>query len=313
MVSGEEIVRPKYSINRKNQLTLKGKVIPGHFELEKNYSLVFKKRGKNSVVTEKVFSGRWSLGAHETLRLQLKDSEEKLILKSSFVSAGAYGLAFSVTTEDPDGAQAVRLFQFGGFWQADKNNRLGFVIQYRDSKREMIVFEGIWKLGHHHEIVYHFESEELKNGKKAVASLILRGAWGFEDKGYLTYLVEGRDDSKLRFRAEYISSKKKNALSFRVGVEGSNARTLQFFGRWKVLSRTELGFEIDYGEGKVETVKFLIRQGDVRVELMNQRKEGLGIQVSLTKQFLGQAGEAFIRARAAGNEQAVEGGVKLKW
>lgn len=289
-----------YSVNDRNQLLLKRSagsdpvVIPGSFELTPNHAILFR----------------------------VKDSKEEFVFKSSFVSASANKLVFSITIPNPDGSQSTKIFAFEGQWQADESNRLIFDLSYRDADRGRFVFSGNWKIGRNHEIIYRYTSEVLKAGRKKAHTIILKGSWQLFEEGFLTYLVEGSSDSQFRFRAEFIkgpsplSTKRLVPLQFRIGAEVTKKITI--FGRWKVLGPLELGFEITYEGRRVEVIKLLaeyevVGKGMIDLELLNGRREGLGIQITVSTSVFGDRAELFLRAKAAEKEQAVEGGVKIPW
>lgn len=270
---------------------------------------------------------RWSLGPDHTLRLRLENSSKEIVLRSGLVSASAHQLVFSVTSRQPSGSSSTRIFQFQGRWQADEKNRLTFVLTGRKSDRGRLVFQGVWELGRRYEILYRYEAEALARGVKKLQTLALRGLWKIQEKGSLLFLVEGKDNSSFRFRAEFVSSaferRARGRLRFRIGIGVSGSRragvqTLEFSGRWKILPRLALGFELDYGGSRVDEMRFQIQyqigeKGKIELELLNQKKEGLGIQTALSKKFFNDRAEFFLRGRAMAKEKALEGGVRIPW
>jgi len=335
--------RFKYSVNRQNQLMVRlwdsaqrPVEIPGSFELTENHSLRyrFNPLPKNLIdlgfgpdLEEIVFTGKWYLGSDHTLRFRIQDSAEELVFRSSFVSANADRLVFSITTLNPSGAQSTRLFKFEGNWQADEKNRLTFILSYRESDRDRFVFEGRWRIGRKYEIIYRYVAEEIKTGRKRIESIILKGFWNLDQRGYLDFLVEGSSNSQFRFKAEYLGyrslRRRFSELKFRVGIEirGSAKEiyeTIKIFGRWKVRAPLELGFEVTYENERVEEIKFLasyefVGKDMIDLELFNSNREGLGIQATVLTKVFGDRANLFLKVKATEKEKMIEGGVNIKW
>ncbi|GEM_PF-2835313 len=326
-----------YSVNNRNQLVFNNSVVvPGVFELGEDQRLRYrmisvpeelKISGIEFPDNSIEFKGVWSLDSRHRLHYRIAESEDELILRASFADQKAYRLVFSVTTPDPSGNQATRLFQFEGRWDADAKNRIQFLLSYRDSNLGRFVFVGGWKAGKNHEIVYRFTEEELKSGRKRVQTIIFRGVWQISERGYLNYLVEGKSDSSLRFRAEFVGMGKvrgkRSELVFRIGIEiEGKVRPLReivrIYGEWRVAGPLELGFEVVYASGQPDEIKLkaayeFVGRGKIDLELFNESGEGLGIQITVLTKIFGDKADLFLRARATEKEQSAEGGVKIKW
>lgn len=269
--------------------------------------------------------GRWSLTPDHELKLEAKETQRSQTFSFLLADASAYELAFTVTLRDSDGNFSARILKFEGRWQADKQNRLVFLINHSDGKRGRLVFQGTWKVGRHHEIIYRFRSARISSLQK----MILKGSWQIAERDFLTYRVEGSSDSSFRFKAGLLGWEvlegKRLRIRYQVAVEfRKNARSKTAYekvvlsGLLKVHGPLSIGFEITYENGRVEEMRFLAQyelasHRKIDIKLLNSRREGLGIEFALSTRVLGDRANLFLQGRKTERDLAIEGGIKLKW
>jgi len=88
------------------------------------------------------------------------------------------------------------------------------------------------------------------------------------------------------------------------------------YGEWKFGRNLGLIFQMNYGQGRVNSITFgaevTFGRNKVIFALKNESNEPLGMSLTMTRKFLEHLdAEAFIRLRSRQNEQAIEAGISL--
>ena len=280
----------KYEIDPHNRLTRLGParfrtVLDGEFKLDDNNSLAYHVKKSDSIdVPQQIkFSGNWSLDTGHNLILTLDKwnnqvEGNKLVLKSSLVTASGNELVFSVETR-----RGIYILKFGGSWQADKYNRLSFnVTKERDSDRgssDKLTLQGKWEINKQNELVYVYPKNIIT----------LRGYWDITEKNRLLYVLNKDLGLKFDFSVAFQRAEKD---SLRYGISfgyGARKRTVALFGKWRFDKNTGLTFEIKYA-GK-----------------------GVKVEAELSRSFLKGQGEGFVKALVSEKEYAIMVGAGWRW
>ncbi len=322
--------------SKSGRLLGKSEVLNGRFELTQEKYLRFKLKTPSAILQDVLvrsnqttlnLKGNWSLTSSHKLKYKLHRSLGELLFSTELIQYNKNKFVFSVTTKDNPKTFSTRLFQFDGFWQVDKNNRIVFTTIHRKSKRDRFLFQGLWELNRNHQIIYRYSLEQLKARKKKEQTLILKGSWRFVKKGFLDYSLKGDAQSRFRFRAQFTSHshirKDRSKLVFKVGVlvlgrKKRALKTIELFGRVVFYQKLTLGFEIEYERGVWEESKFHVlykpkKGSEVKLELLNGRGKSLGIQMVFSQQLLQERGDFFVQAKKQGKEQSVFTGVRIPW
>ncbi|MDD5584800.1 MAG: hypothetical protein PHV55_07075, partial [Candidatus Omnitrophica bacterium] len=95
-------------------------------------------------------TGTWSLNENHDIVFTLKKTKEQyaaeeLYLKAELLDTRGDALIFSLGTTEKSGKQIIRLLQLRGKWQADRHNRLCFLVQKSGSTHDTFTFEGTWE------------------------------------------------------------------------------------------------------------------------------------------------------------------------
>jgi len=307
------------------------RVYEGGWGITGDQHLTYRLKEKGIPVQEQEvnFSGRWSLTPDHQLRLTLDRKEtgrvgDELSLAGAIVIAEKDEIGFAVTTKNEDGISKTRVLRLSGKWRADEKNRLLFGVERANGKHDPLVFQGAWEIGKYHEIIYRYETREGVKGKRVQQSFALLGRWEITDRRHLVYRLDKRGKSILQFRVSIETPTlraKKGEIRFQLGAGRTFSRKtdrdpIVLFGKWKLSRNLSVGFEIEYENGRRQTIQFdtdyhLNSDKSVSFSLKDTEGEKLGLAVTFTKDLLAKSGQAFLRLRRHGKEAAVEGGISI--
>jgi hypothetical protein len=211
-----------------------------------------------------IFKGQWALDANHNLTLNLNQAKTqgsgKLNFKTSLVSFESNCLIFSLGAVDSLGSYKVRRLRLEGRWQADKDNRLCFLVNRTGLRQEIFTLEGSWKVKNN-TLTYAYKTTDLKTKKKALQELSFEGLWDISSKNRLVYILYAELNSLFRFRVYFQTPSiqgKKGAIQYRLGAgvrKGSRDKIITLYGVWK-FSKTGISFEMDYGGSRIKAVRF---------------------------------------------------------
>lgn len=272
----------------------------------------------------RTIDGVWELTPRHGIRYRKRGRDETVVLTADLVAAEPAGLTLQVTGEQVDQDLVGQIVTLRGRWQADAANRLTFLVERAGGRYDRLILGGGWRLGAHHEILYHVRRHSGVRPERAERVLTLRGRWDASVRHQLTYVLDARRDSTFRFRGTFQSptvQAKTGELRYQLGVEVDGQRRrriLTFFGKWKLSRALALSFELPTTDGKFQTLTFGATfspdsRSTVTATLTGRDGRPLGLEVVFTRTFLKGQGEAFLRLRRALEDSAVEGGVRFRW
>lgn len=270
----------------------------------------------------KKVKGRWVLTPGHELQYKSEGKNEEIKLKGSLVAAEPDALIFSVTERQNDQRIVTSLVKLSGEWKLNPENQILFEVEKETGRNDTLTLTGGWKVGESHELVYRWEETRLKTKKRQIRTLVFRGFWELSEKNRLTYYLGADSGSALKVRGAFQTHSilaKDGEIRYQIGVEAAarkNAQVIVLFGKWKISRDLGLLFEIEYANGSKKAIRFggeysLDEDKTVRVDLQTRPGEPIGVELVITKDFLG--GEAFLRVLKSLEESRVEAGVRFNW
>ena len=275
---------------------------------------------------ERVVEGVWTLTGRGELAFVFHEGRanrrKTLYVKGTLVQADAHAIVFALRRGEGDASAAQRV-SLSGRWQADRTNRLTFLVEKADGSADRLTLQGSWDVGPHHELVYRY-ARPTQKGRTGMSSLIFDGSWDITGSDRLTYRLTGASDSAFEFRGSLQSrslAARQGRIVYQVGIGLTRGRAqrrrVTLFGAWKLHRDLSVSFEIPYAEGRIQAVRFeaayaLGQRNQLSVQLLNSRREPIGITVTFTRQLARDA-SLWLRLRRETGEQAVLGGVRVRF
>lgn len=330
----------RYSIDENNGLIIEKngrKLKPrGRFAIAKNNRLIYSLneppawRSKYSFGKVFVFEGKWGINANHDLQLRLDKSglwqNSVLTLKGDMISPDKDKLTFQIKSKDSRGSSSFYFLKLYGYWQADKHNRINFVVKKSTHPADILELNGSWQLNRNQGIVYSYKKTILKTKTKTSRSLNFNGYWQISSANKLAYVLLSDSRSRFNFRCQIESPNlypAEGVIKYRLGAGvkrprlSKAPRTIYLYGTWKFSRKFELNFLMDYGRGRMQKITFgtqirINKENDIVVSLRNSRDEALGLQVIFTHKFLKKLdARTFLRLEAKGKEAAVKTGLSI--
>jgi len=213
--------------------------------------------------------------------------------------------------------QELRLLKLKGTWHANNYNELVFEASGRKGRRQIYTFKGAWKINSNQQIEYITE-----DGRD---TLTFKGHWQIPSAKKLVYSLEGSSKSRFEFKAHIESASmrhKKGEIRYRIGIGVRRlSKTLpnqifMLYGEWKFSRNLGLLFEIDYGEGRVQSIKFggelTFQRDKISIELISEIGKPLGISLTLNHRLIKVLdAQAFIRLSKLCKDVGVEAGITV--
>ena len=272
----------------------------------------------------KVVEGVWEMGPGGEIRYRRRGSDEEVALTGDLLSADSNSLTFRL--RETRRAEDVRLRQMSlrGRWKMDDQNRLAFLVEREQGPQEVLTLEGGWEVGPTNEILYRFERTDLKRGSRSLHEIRFEGYWELGKERGLSYVLDADTGSAFHFRGAFQTAslrQKSGALRYQIGLEAEGKKRLQtitLFGKWKLSRDLSLEFEVPYSGGFRRSISFGAayswdRRTTVSARLSAPGGGPLGVELTLSREFLGGQGEAFVRLRRSLEETAAEAGVRVRW
>ena len=276
---------------------------------------------------ERVVEGVWKLTGRRELAFVFHEGQtnrpKTLYLKSTLAQAEAHTLVFALRRGE-DGASVAQRLSLSGRWQADRVNRLTFLVEKADGSADRLTLQGGWEVGAHHELVYRYTRPSDGLGRGETSTLVFDGAWDITRADRLTYRLLGFSDSAFEFRASLQSPSllaREGRIVYQAGIGLARNRTqrrrITLFGTWKFHRDLSVSFDIPYAGGRVEAIRFeaayaLGARNQLSVQLRNSRRRPLGLTVTFTRQLTRDA-NLFLRLRKEAEDRSVIGGVQVRF
>ena len=328
-----------YKISKNNQLAIikDGKVLypKRKFVVGNNNQLVYEVkesaywRQKYGISKRIILKGEWGIDVNHNLIFTLRKTQtqaggERLLLKSKIIQAKANSLVFSLGTQGKAGTHRLRLLQLNGKWQADKYNRLQFLVK-KIKTSDTLTFQGSWQV-RKNILIYTYREASLISGTKHTHTLRFKGYWQINKPNRLTYILDTKGDSSFVFKA-YLETPnligKKGVIKYRagIGLKGSRlfkTETITLYGVWKLHRKTGLSFDVDYGEGRVKAINFgafvrINKYNKITFKLRSREKQNLGLSVEFRRIFLKDNAEWFLKVLSEAKHPRLEWGITIPW
>lgn len=330
-------VRLRYAVDDLNRLLVKkgGRqyAIEGEFRVEKN-NLIFEANRKSPLIEElnlpriTKFYGNWHLTENRDLRLVLKESNyqnkaDELEIKGRIISCQANEVVFAVKSKKTLREDKISLLHLGGRWQANESNELNFLVT-KHQEDDILKFKGSWRVNKKQEIVYAYEKEDLIKKTKAEELITLRGFWQINSKDKINYILDLKNKSFFEFKVKMLRPNLKGdqrSIKYSIGIGVKSLKqemVFSLYGRWQIMPRKNILFEIDYGERGMRLVTFgadvfLRKNNQFVFELKNSQGENLGIRVTFKRNFFKKRMSLFARIAKWENTGRLEAGAKIIW
>ena len=330
-------MKTSYKLDKNNKLTIiKDNLILkplGDFIVDDDNQLAYEIAEsvdwrKEYDLPEKItLKGKWQIDAACNLIYTLQKSEtqagsERLLLKSELVQAKANALIFSLGTKGRSGTHGLRFLQLKGKWQADKHNRLQFVVKKLNN---VLTLQGSWQVKNN-TLIYTYRKTALKTKIKKLHTLRFSGYWQINKKNQITYILDTKSNSSFVFKT-YLETPsligKKGVIKYRVGIgiKGSKlfkTEVITLYGVWKFQRKTGLSLDIDYGDGRVKAITFgafarFNKQSKATFKLKTRDGKDLGLSLEFSRTFLKNNAEWFLRAVSEEKHPRFECGITMRW
>ena len=285
-------------------------------------------RKKYNLPKKITFQGFWHLnGNHDLIFKLIKTKKQfggdQLYLNSELVNVQSDAIIFSLATKEKLGIHKIRLLQLKGRWQADKYNRLCFLVKRIQAWYDTLTFQCAWYVKDN-VLIYQYKKIYLKRRQRIKISLTFQGFWAISQKNRLAYVLDIKNNSYFSFKAHFETPsliEKTGSIKYRVGVglKGTSLFRVQIitlYGVWKLSRKLGLSFEIDYGRGKVKAILFkgtlhLTKRKKLILQLKNREGKPLGMNLTLSQKFLKSNAQWFLKLAKEARESRIEGGFKL--
>ena len=271
-----------------------------------------------------VVKGRWEIASNHEVRYKKTGPDEEIKIRGSLVAVEPDALVIAVTERQTDQTIVTSIYKLTGTWHANPRNQLVFEVEKEQGRNDALTFKARWTITSQHEIVYTYDRINLKTKKKESQILSFQGYWDLTDKNRLTYFVGADSGSAFKFRGSFQTKSilaKTGQIRYQLGVEVAGKHKIQtigLFGKWKVSHDLDLSFEIEYADGRKQSITFggeyaLTADTRVTVNLKNEAGKPLGVEVILTKDIFDGNGQVFTRFQKSVEESRIETGVKFVW
>jgi hypothetical protein len=299
-------------------------VLEGEFQVSQDNLITYRlKNPVSSGPQQFKLSGNWSLDDNYNLVLTLdKENNQrkgnKLTLQSQLIDARADELTFALSTGDSPAREHFYLLKLTGKWQADKYNRLSFLVSKENSAPDTLTLCTAWEINQQNELVYTYIKTGLKRKDKLTRTLTFKGFWDIAEKKRICYVLNRQIGSAFDFQISAARPAPKG-LEYEIGFGASPAKKkFLLFGSWKISEKLGLIFEMPAGGRKIQRIIFgascrLAKGHLLELKLKNSRQENLGIAVHLARTFLKGLGQAYVQALKDGQELSLVAGVGIKW
>ncbi len=270
--------------------------------------------------------GAWSLAPGHALALTLRGGagrqRDTLALTGALERADARQLVFALRRSGDEAGRPDTALALTGRWEADRRNRLTFLVARDRGVEDRLTLQGAWEVGRDHALLYRYRAGQAAgSGNEQV--LRFDGAWELPAAGKLVYRLEGSSRSVFAFSARLEQAAVRGGRGFvrsEVGIrldEGLVQRRVTLSGAWRIRPDRSIALEVPYADGRVQAIRFegayaLTPRDRISVALQAGRRQPLGVHLTLSRALAANA-QGFLQWRADGRERAVIGGVEATW
>ena len=308
------------------------RVLDGRFGTDEDNNLVYNIKtplsNSDTIPNQIKLRGAWSLTDDHRLRFTLDKLSrqtlgDQLTFAGELLDAKENSLLFSVTTRTKQDTQTTYVFNLGGVWKADENNRLSFHVRKENGLYDILTFSGIWELGSNNQIVYQYEKTRLIRKKSETHTLTFKGYWDIRDKARISYVLGAGTDSIFNFSAS-AGIFRNGYIKYQVGIGALTdtdfrSRTITLSGVWKLKKDLGLIFETDYYGGKTRAIVFgaeaeLTGKDTVTFRLRSGiDNRDIGASLELSHEVTEGDGQIFLRALKDSRQAAIYAGAAWNW
>lgn len=313
----------RYSIDPENRLKRFRHIIEGEFRIDKrnNLSYTVKSPSPPSIPQQLKLNGTWSLNKDHDLVITLDKennqfSGKKITLAGEIISTASDKIEFLVSGKDSKGHTNLYILALSGAWQADKSNRLKFMVFKKHSTADELAFTGTWEISRKNQIIYSYTRAGSRRGTKHKQKLAFKGTWDINTKGRLKYSLGHDPGSGFEFSVS-AGRPLSQGMLYELGIAaGTRKKKVTLFGTWKLNKKTGLLFEMPYENGRIETISFgteykLDKNRRIELSLKDHLQKDLGIKFKFSRNLA--HGEAFIQAIKEGKKIAFQAGAGWRW
>jgi len=326
-ISNMNNTRIRYSIDPTNRLLLPQfrYILDGEFKTDKKNTLTYIVRSPRppSIPHQLKLSGNWSLDKNHNLVMTLNKENnqlagQKITLQSEIIRAKADKLEFLISAKDKSGLAHLYILGLSGTWQADKYNRLKFLVQKKNDAHNELMLSGSWEIDKNNQIIYTYTKTGLKTGRKIRQNIAFKGHWDFSKKYRLIYVLNKGTGSGFDFTVS-LGRPLGRGLQYEAGVGlKPSKKIITLFGSWKMNEKLGLLFEMPSEEGHINAVRFganlqLNKNQELELSLKNNLQKDLGIKLKLSKILTENQGEAFLQAAREGRKITFQAGAGFRW
>ena len=270
--------------------------------------------------------GTWGITPNHQLFLTLHEASrlrrQTLYLKGAITKVEAHAITLALRRHTSGGDRTIQRLRLSGRWQADRKNRLSFLVERSDGSDDRLTFQSGWKLGRHNTLIYRYRKHAVGSRRGGMRTLRFAGVWDLTQANRLVYRLDASGKSAFDFRAS-LQTKSLNAregrIVYQVGIGLSSGKTLSnrvtLFGRWKLNRDLSVSFEIPYADGRREGLRLngtysLSEPDAVTIALRDRRNRPMGLSVTFTRRLF-KDGQVFLRLRKAGGAREAIAGVQV--
>ena len=273
---------------------------------------------------DKKKGGKWKINDRHEIQYWTEGEKSAASFKATILDVTPVALVLRYTQKDEEGNPVTGIHELAGTWRVDPKNRITFIVEKETGKSDVLTFRNVWTVNENHEIEYSYEETALKRREKILRKLVFRGFWDIGERSRITYWLGKDSDSYFRFRGAFQTKSilaKNEEIRYQVGVEVGKrlkTQTITLFGKWKYSHKYGLSFEVDYGDGRKQAIRFGAEyspnsRDHIELNLINSEGKPLGTELVLTRDFLKRGGEAFARLLKNAEEFKVEAGATWRW
>ncbi|MFA7114491.1 MAG: hypothetical protein WC214_03405 [Candidatus Omnitrophota bacterium] len=328
-----------YKVTKTNKLKVKtsdGDILypSGVFSVDNNF-LIYEVtesvtwRRKHGISKKIVFKGSWSIDKNNNLKFSLNRAEgeggvEKISFDTSLIETKSDYLIFSIKSCGKPGNYKWTMCRLKGKWQADKYNRIQFLVQ-KTKEPDVLTFKGVWTVKNN-TFTYIYKRSDLATKTKKISELRFEGYWHINEANRLVYYFDIKSNPSFVFKVHLQTPNiigKDGVIKYRVGIglKGSNtfrAKTIVLYGVWKFSRKGGISFEIDYGRKRANIIDFnvfvkLCENDKITFSLLSKEGADLRLSLEFSKKFLKNKAEWFVKLFTEGSSSGVEWGINIPW
>lgn len=278
-------------------------------------------------ISSKLF---YSLDTEHNLNITLNkysksDKKETVSFKSEISNITSDSITFKTLSRRENAKQTYRSVSLKGRWQADRYNRIIFLIDKKDGSEDSLVFSGSWEINKNNSLTYSYAHRSLKTKKYKKETLHFKGYWELASGDRLVYILDNKIDSYFSFRCQLQTANlfpAKGKIKYKIGIGSENnnkeIKTIALFGEWKFSDNATASFIIKNSDGSLTETKFkasfkILKNNRLLCELSNTKTGELIIKTEISGKLFKKNAEFFIRGTLEKSEKRIEAGIKTRF